>query len=357
MNYTSLAVLALSVTLAGCNLHGRPTIERKARPVAPDRPAATETVDPDTVVSPGIVEPWDAQVELSAQESGWIAQLLVKEGDVVQPGQLLATLDDAAQRHNVELAQADLAEAEATLARIERGATLEELQQAQADYDAAAARDEFARTAEARMRRLHADGVVSDDERDRATAEARAQAAIAGRASARLVEIKRGARVEDRHAAGARLLAARARLRVMETGLSRRRVVAANAGTVLLSRLHVGEFYTAGAGPLFVLGDMTRLQVRLEVDEIDARVPAPGTACVIYSDAGVRLAEGTIVRLAPKMGRRALPLESPTARADIRVREVFVEVPRTSTLIPNQRVWGHTSRTAGHASERAGAQS
>lgn len=357
MRYTSLTVLALSVTLAGCNLHGRPTIERKARPVTPDRPAATESADPDTVVSPGIVEPWNAQVDLSAQESGWIALILVKEGDVVQKGQLLATLDDAAQRHNVELAKADLAEAEATLAKIERGATLEEVQQAQADYDGAAARDEFGRAAATRMKRLHGDGVVSDDELDRVTADARAQSAIVDRASARLVELKRGARVEDRQAAGARVLAARARFHVAEAGLSRRRVVSANASTVLLSRLHAGEFYNAGTGPLLVLGDMTRLQIRLEVDEVDAAVPVPGAVCAIYSDAGVRLAEGTIVRLAPKMGRRALPLESPTARADVRVREVFVQVPLTSRLVPNQRVWGHTARSAERVPERKGAQS
>jgi len=87
MKYTALAPLALTIVLTGCNnLHGRPAIERKARSVAPDRPAATETIDPDIVVSPGVVEPWDAQVELSAQESGWIAQLFVKEGDVVQVG-------------------------------------------------------------------------------------------------------------------------------------------------------------------------------------------------------------------------------------------------------------------------------
>ncbi len=358
MRYTSLAGFALTIALAGCgNLHGRPTIERKARPVAPDRPVATEAVDPDTVVSPGIVEPWDAQVELSAQESGWIAHILVNEGDIVQAGQLLATLDDTAQRHGVELAKADLAESEAAFARIERGATFEELQQAQAEYDAAAAREEFARAAAARANQLHGDGVLSDDERDRTTADARSQSAVAHRASARLAELTRGARIEDRQAASARLLAARARLQVAAASLSRRRVVAAGAGTVLLSRLHVGEFYNAGAGPLFVLGDMTRLQVRLEVDEIDAAVPVPGAACVIYSDAGVRLAEGTIVRLAPKMGRRALPLESPTARADVRVREVFVQVPPTSTLIPNQRVWGHTSRTAPRAADAKGARS
>ena len=357
MRYKLIAALALTITAAGCIQHGRPAIERNAPTTAAALPAAAGAVDPEIVVSPGIVEPWDAQVDLSAQESGWIAQILVKEGDVVRKGQLLALLDDTAQRHNIELAQADLAEAEALLARIERGATLEELQQAQADYDAVAARDDFARAASERMKRLHDKGVLSDNELDRTAAEARAQSALAGRASERLIELKRGARAEDRQAAAARLQATRARLQVAQAGLDRRRVVAANAGTVLLSRFHAGEFYTAGAGPLFVLGDMTRLQIRLEVDEIDATVPALGADCAIYSDGGIRLAEGIVIRLAPKMGRRALPLESPTARADVRVREVFVEVPRTSGLIPNQRVWGHMPRTGKRASESEGARS
>jgi multidrug resistance efflux pump len=342
--WRSIAALALSAALAGCNLHGKPTVERKTRPIGAARPVAAEAAEADTVVSPGIVEPWGAQVDLSAQESGWIADILVHEGEAVRRGQLLATLDDVVQRRAVELAKADLAEADAALAKIERGATREELEQARADHDAAAARDAFAGAAAARIARLHDDGVVSDDERDRASAEARAQAASAARAAARLAEIERGPRIEDRNAAAARLLAARARLRVAEASLDRRRIIAASDATVLLSRLHAGEFYNAGAGPLVVLGDITRLQVRLEVDEIDAAAPAPGEPCTIYSDSGVRLANGTVVRLAPKMGRRALPLESPTARADIRVREVFVEVPATSRLLPNQRVWGHTHR-------------
>ncbi len=191
-----------------------------------------------------------------------------------------------------------------------------------------------------------ADRLVSDDERDRLMADARAQSAVAERLAARLAELERGARAEDREAARARARAARARLELAEASLARRQVIAPQAGTVPLSRLHAGEFYTPGAGALFVLGDLTRLQVRLEVDEIDAAVPVPGAACAIYSDAGVRLADGTIVRLAPKMGRWALALESPTARADVRVREVFVEVPATSMLVPNQRVWGHTPRAA-----------
>ncbi len=345
-----IAVIAL---LPGCGLHGKPKIARSegaatgalahsaARP-APPPPAAvaTEQLDPGMVVSPGIVEPWGGQVDLSAQEPGWIARIAAAEGEAVQAGQLLATLEDAAQRQALELARAELEEAEAALTKIERGATPEEVLQAKAESAAASARGRLARSAVARTTRLHQQGAVPDSEADAATAEAQAQTALAERAEARVREITRGARAEDRSAA-------QARLRLAEANLARRRIVAPSAGTVLLSRFHPGEFYGVGAGPLFVLGDMTRLQVRLEVDEIDAPAIDRAARSVLYSDGGVALAEGTVLRLAPKMGRRALAIESPTARSDVRVREVFIEIPATANLVPGQRVWGHTARATG----------
>ncbi|HET7295713.1 MAG TPA: efflux RND transporter periplasmic adaptor subunit [Gemmatimonadales bacterium] len=299
--WTSMAAIALGTSLAGCGLHGKPRVERR-RTDASAAPAAAMASSAETaakepegadVVAPGIVEPWGGQVDLSAQEPGWIAQLLVKEGDVVHAGQLLATLEDGAQRHSVELARAELAEA--------------------------ATRAAFARAAAARISRLHANGTVPDNEADRAASDALGQTAAAE--------------------------GAQARLRLAQADLERRRITAPSSGTILLSRFHPGEFYSVGAGPLFVLGDMTRLQVRLEVDEIDAHDVQGGASCALYSDGGLRLAEGTIVRLAPKMGRRALPLESPTARADVRIREAFVEIPATAPVVPGQRVWGHTPRS------------
>lgn len=296
-----MAAIALGTSLAGCGLHGKPRVER-SRTDAAAAPAAAMASSAETaakepegadVVAPGIVEPWGGQVDLSAQEPGWIAQLLVKEGDVVHAGQLLATLEDGAQRHSVELARAELAEA--------------------------ATRAAFARAAATRISRLHANGTVPDNEADRAASDALGQTAAAE--------------------------GAEARLRLAQADLERRRITAPSSGTILLSRFHPGEFYSVGAGPLFVLGDMTRLQVRLEVDEIDAHDVQGGASCALYSDGGLRLADGTIVRLAPKMGRRALPLESPTARADVRIREVFVEISATAPVVPGQRVWGHTPRS------------
>jgi multidrug resistance efflux pump len=202
---------------------------------------------------------------------------------------------------------------------------------------------------------LHEGGAVPDAEVDRASAEAQVQAALASGAQASLEQLERGARVEDRDASRARLAGARARLQLAQANLAHRRVMAPRAGTVLLSRYHVGEFIQAGGAPFFLLGDLSRLQIRLEVDEIDALSLAPSGACTIYSDTGVRLGEGTIRRLAPRMGRRALPLESPTARSDVRVREVFVEVPAAAYLV-GQRVWGHVARGAPASASRSDAR-
>ncbi len=352
-----MSIAALAAPLSGCGLHGKPVVARKAagaggsaasvaataRPFAGSAPG---TVAPTQVVAPGIVESWGGDVQLSAQESGWIDRILVKEGEVVRAGQLLARLDDAAQRRAVELAAADLAEAEAALLRLQRGATAEELRQVQADREAAVARAELARSQAARAERLGEGGFVAVAETERASAEARARAASAERAEARLLELRRGARPEDRSAARARVGAARARLRLAEANLERRRVEAPQAGTVLVSRFHAGEFYNAGAGPLLVLGDTTRLQVRLEVDEVDAPAVAGGADCALTSDAGASLGNGSVFRIAPRMGRRGLPIESPTSRQDVRVREVFVEIPASAGLVPGQRVWGHLSRPA-----------
>jgi hypothetical protein len=82
-----------------------------------------------------------------------------------------------------------------------------------------------------------------------------------------------------------------------------------------------------------------------------------GAPCRIYGDDNESITQGVVIRLAPSMGRRALPVETPTARADIRIREVFVEVPNHVALVPGRRVWGHVEvgeRTAALGGEAAG---
>jgi multidrug resistance efflux pump len=308
------------------------------------------------VVAPGIVEPAGGEIAVAAQEAGWIARIEVAEGARVEAGQVLATLDDSTQRSALALAAADLAGAEAEVTRIEAGPTAEELAQARAELAGATARSQLTRSTAVRARTLHGLQAIPDAEEERALVEERAQQAQVDRSAARLRELERGARIEDRAAARARVAAARARLGMANAALARRVVVAPGAGEILLSRFHPGEHYDPGAGPLFLLGDTARLRVRLEVDEIDALDVRAGARCALVSDAGAPLGEGVVDRAAPRMGRRRLSLESPTARADVRVREVFVDVAAATALVPGQRVWGRAVRSGDLARARADAR-
>jgi multidrug resistance efflux pump len=335
------AVLAFGVAAvaSGCGLHGKPKVARAhARTPAASAP---DLATPDRVVAPGIVEAWGGSVELSPRESGWIASILVSEGERVTAGQLLATLDDDAQRAAVDLATADLAEAQSALEKTLHGSTLEELRQARAEAEAGRARADLAERDAARAARMGEQRAVAPAEVDRAAAGARAADATAQAGEARLEALERGARAEDRTASRNRVGAARARLAMARANLSRRQVVAPIAGVILLDRAHGGEFFAVGGAPLFVLGDTSRLQIRLEVDEIDAARVGEGGRCALFGDDNSPLADGVVYRLAPQMGRRGLLVESPTARADVRVREVFVEARESTAFLPGQRVWGH----------------
>jgi multidrug efflux pump subunit AcrA (membrane-fusion protein) len=338
-----LVTAAAAMLFSGCGLHGKPKIDRSKALAHGHPPASSISPDanPDRVVAPGIVESWGGDVELSPKESGWIAKILVSEGQQVQAGQLLAELDSDRERASVDLAQADLAEAEATLAKTLNGSTAEQLQQASAEAEASRERAELAQRDAARNARLGQDSAIPSSEVDRASAEARVQSAVAGATAARLAELQRGARHEDRVAARNRVEAARARLVLALASLARRAVVAPFGGAILLSRFHVGEFFNVGPSPMLVMGDTSKLQVRLEVDEIDAFRVKDGASCTLYADDNHELAEASIFRIAPQMGRRGLGIETLTARADVRIREVFVQTPASSALVPGQRVWGH----------------
>lgn len=342
-----LVPFALATTAFGphdCN-HGKPRTERKVQQATGVSTAAADSIVPGRIVAPGIVEAWDGEIRLSAQESGWISKLVVVEGQIVKAGEILGQLDDEIQSNALAQTKAEVAEAEAQLTKIMAGATAEELQQAKAEYEAAATKASFADTEGTRALRLHEQGVITQADMDRATSTARAEAAVALAAAARKGTVQNGARAEDRVIVRQRLAEARQRLKQAETALARRQILAPMAGTILVSRFHVGEFFAVGNAPLFSLGDLSRFRVRLEVDEIDSSRVLVGAPCSIFSDDGRKLSEGRVFRAAPKMGRRMLTSETPTERNDIRIREVFIEVPGSAPIIPGQRVWGHTGQT------------
>ena len=77
------------------------------------------------------------QVELAFNASGRIDKILVREGDRVKPGQMLATLDTERLHRTLDQGEAQAAAQRQVVARLKAGSRPEEIRQARAQRDAA----------------------------------------------------------------------------------------------------------------------------------------------------------------------------------------------------------------------------
>ncbi len=84
-----------------------------------------------TISANGTVQP-ERSVNVSPKTAGILKQLLVKEGDVVQAGQILAYMDDSNLQGQLQQSQGNLAAAVANLEKLQNGNRTEEIATAQA---------------------------------------------------------------------------------------------------------------------------------------------------------------------------------------------------------------------------------
>jgi len=251
----------------------------------------------------GTVEARDIRV--GSKIGGRIDKVLVREGDSVQPGQILLTFDEK------EL-QAALEQSRANAVKAERGYRPEEIaearaaaEQAKADYelkkngyrqeDIAAAQADLER-AKADEIRTHLDfdryealakkDLVSKQQRD--TAEANWKVALAQRETAqqKLDELQRGYRPEEIASAQARYQQAQATLEKLERGNRREDVELAKAAYAYdQARYRERQVTAPSAATVEVLdvrpGDLiapnTPVATLLERDQIYVRIYIPET--------------------------------------------------------------------------------
>jgi multidrug efflux pump subunit AcrA (membrane-fusion protein) len=335
----------------------------------------------DQVVVDGRVVPVQT-ADLSLPTGGIVAQVLVSEGQQVEAGQVLLRLQATQQEAALQLARAQLDRAQAQLVELQASARDQELANAQAVLDGAQARLDRVQNgplsgeiqaAQAALAEAQASlqGVVegpSDEqliaaETELANAQAvlrQAQAAydrVAGNpdigarpeavqleqatntanaASARLADLKAGARASDIAAARARVQRAQAQLDVLtasnpadvaeaeaavrqaqaqldllqagvrtetiavaesevksaqaavaqaEAALADTQLLAPFAGTVAALDVNVGESLSAGT-PVITLADLTRWQIETEdLTEFDAVAVQPGGSVCSTFDA------------------------------------------------------------------------
>jgi HlyD family secretion protein len=97
--------------------------------------------------------------------------------------------------------------------------------------------------------------------------EAEAARSTAAAAEARAHALLAGSRREDVQLAHAQADAAEARRDQARAALDRLTVRAPISGEVLQVLVRAGEYSQLGSGPLVVIGDLSELRVRMDVDE------------------------------------------------------------------------------------------
>ncbi len=198
---------------------------------------------PITVSANGTVQPQQS-VNLSPKTSGILKQLMVKEGDTVQEGQILATMDDSNLQGQLKQSQGNLAAAEANLAKVVGG----NREQATAQATAKVQDSQFVlRQAENDLQRnqtLAEAGAISQQALDTAlTTRDRAQAQIIQDQEA-LDLSQAGSRPEDIDQARAQVAAATGAMQIIQVNINDTVLRAPFSGTVARKFADPGAFVT-----------------------------------------------------------------------------------------------------------------
>ena len=206
------------------------------------------------------------KVDVAAKVAGRLATIEVKEGDTVEKGAPVATIESPEIRAKLDQAEAAKAGAVAQRDKADRGAREEEIRAAKSQWDRAKHAAELAETTFGRLERLARDGVVPAQRRDEAEAQWKTSRDAAEAAKAVYDMAVAGARREDRAAAAALVTRAKGAVDEVKAFLDETKVVSPAAGEVYRRNAEPGEIVPAGF-PIVTLVDLADVWVTFQVRE------------------------------------------------------------------------------------------
>lgn len=157
---------------------------------------------------------------LSAPASELITAVMVREGDTVQSGQLLLTLDTTSVQARIAQRQAELADVQALQQELIQGPRMESLALAEATIRGAEAALLEAQQRLDRVEQLLQAGAATQSDRDQALAARDLARSALEQATQILTELRNGTRSEQLQQVEARVAAAQARLAIDEKALA-----------------------------------------------------------------------------------------------------------------------------------------
>jgi len=208
---------------------------------------------PVSVAASGAVEA-NVTAQGAFQIAGRVKSVFVEEGQAVGKGQVLAELDQADYRNALDAATAQAEAARASDRKAQAGPRAQELEQARIDFERT--QDEYRR-----MKFLFDQKSLAPNDFEKYEAAFKA-------ARQRYEMAQQGTRVEEKDSASAQARAAAAQMHEAEKRLGDCQLRAPIAGLVGMRRIDVGD--TVGAGlPVISVLDLNPAKIRVAVPEAE----------------------------------------------------------------------------------------
>ncbi|NJK40827.1 MAG: ABC exporter membrane fusion protein [Acaryochloridaceae cyanobacterium SU_2_1] len=359
-----IVAIATVLTLSGTSLW----VLRQYGPSGSTTSVPPAPVVIQTVTALGRLEPQGEIVKLSAPssvEGSRIAKLLVKEGETVAAGQVIAILDSRDRlQADLLIAQEQVRVAEAELSRIQAGAKQGEITAQRAEISRLDAQRQGEMTTQAatiarhraavenaqiefnRYQSLYQQGAISASERDQkqlvlqtATRSLQEAQAVAHRlqavqppeldaAQARLDQIAE-VRPVDLQVAQANINQARAGVKQAQAKLDQAYVKSPQAGVILDIHTHPGEVMSTEG--LVELGQTQQMYAVAEVYQSDVHKIQVGQSVKVSSDSLPQALRGSVDRISGKVRQQTIINTDPSENIDARVVEVYVKLDGSSS--------------------------
>src|SRR5262250_1761370 len=290
----------------------------------------------------GLVEANTENIDVSCAVSGMVTEVYVKAGDRVQPGQKLFSLDDRDLQADLAVKRAVLDNARAQFAKLKAEPRPEELPPLEAKVKEAQALLADTKVQVDLIESVSDSRAVKKEDVLRRRHNYEAAEARLAQAEKDLALTKAGAWAPDLQIARTQVAQAEAAVHQDEVNIERLTTRAPVEGTILQNKVRLGQYAQCGPlnEPLMILGSVSPLHVRVDVDEHDAlRVREGAPAVGSPRGNGALRIPLQFVRFEPYVIPKKSLTGDSTERVDTRVLQVIYRIAaENSSLFVGQQM-------------------
>ncbi len=283
-----------------------------------------------TIAGPGLVEPNSEDVKIGSELAGKLKDVLVEEGAQVKKGQILAILVNEDYLASVEASKAQVQDKDAAYRKVLNGSRIQERRESFASLQEAETVEANAKIEMQRRLQLWETGVISKEEMERYEREYSVAKARLDAANQHFKLIDDQSREEDIASAKAQLDYALAQLAQNKAIYAKTFLRAPFDGMILRKHHRAGESITNSSvtsDPVFTMGDVHGLRVRVDVDETDVSRVAEGQKVYVTAQAyGTKKFWGHVIRVSGQLGHKNVQTDEPQERIDTKILETLVQL-------------------------------